>query len=377
MTSIKQVSQLFCSAQDIDPTLSVKSRSLPKLSSLAVTAEKYNRNRLFKNMALGKISIFKDFPSPLKTLEQRNSTKPGALILDAIYHSDIEQCIRTKSGGKGNWKYFTVSQLAEKWHRKKANINVTDFHFRDTPIENVIDSKRLSQFNLYPCSTEQTSWLEMMTLVVSSRAGFSDSHSDDSDGSNHCFIGKKLWLAWDTHEGIANGLEDLDQQKITGKCAFDMDTYLALPSACWFTIETGQTLFMPGHLTHKVLTLEAYLGVGSFYLAFPNLLRTLTRWLAHPSNWEKLERTGYRDLLYPDLIKAAVEKLKTLQHATEKSKLKWGLDYLKYATNAWNKQTANTEKEKLLELENFGTRNNIAQNDIALLHWSLTDTKRA
>ncbi len=350
MTSTREISQLFCAAQNIDPTLSIKPRSLPRLSSLAIKAGKYNRNRLFKNMAAGKISIFKDFPSPLRTVRQRNLTNPTALILDAFYHSGIQDRIRTKSGKKEVWKYFTISELAEKWQRKKANINVTDLHFRDTPIENVIDSKRLSQFNLYPCSTEHASWLEMMTLVVSSRAGFSDSHSDDSDGSNHCFTGKKLWLAWDTNEGIANGLEDLDRQKITGKCAFDMETYLSLQSACWFTIETGQTLFMPGHLTHKVLTLEPYLGVGSFYLAFPNLLRTLTRWLAHPPNWEKLERKGYRDLLYPDLIKTAVKKLESLQHATENSKLMWGLDYLKYAINTWNRQTANAEKEKLLEL---------------------------
>ncbi|WP_424947383.1 hypothetical protein [Candidatus Spongiihabitans sp.] len=366
MISPKEISQLFRTAQNIDPTLSIKPRSLPRLSSLAIEAGKYNRNRLFKNMATGKISIFEDFPSPLRTARQRNLTNPTALILDTLYHSDIQDRIRTKSGEKAAWKYFTVSELAEKWQRKKANINVTDLHFRDTPIENVIDSKRLNQFNLYPGSTEHTSWLEMMTLVVSSRAGFSDSHSDDSDGSNHCFTGQKLWLAWDTHEGIANGLEDLDRQKIEGGCAFDVETYLSLQSACWFTIETGQTLFMPGHLTHKVLTLEPYLGVGGFYLAFPNLLRTLTRWLAHPPNWEKLERKGYRDLVYPDLITTAVKKRKTLRHATENSKLIWGLDYLKYAMNAWNRQTANAEKERLLELEDWGKRDNIAPDDIDL-----------
>jgi hypothetical protein len=40
------------------------------------------------------------------------------------------------------------------------------------------------------------------TLV---RPTFTDSHSDDPDGSNHCFVGRKLWLVWDTFLGIGRG----------------------------------------------------------------------------------------------------------------------------------------------------------------------------
>ncbi len=343
----RDIARLFQDAENIDPTLAIKPHLLPKLSNLEIKVGSYNRQHLFKNMALARISLFEDFPSPLRTQKQRNLTNPAALILNALNYADIEYRIRTKTGKKEIWKYLTIDQLAEKWQRNKAIINVTDLHFRDSQVEKVIDAKRLSQFNLYPRSTARTAWLEMMTLVISSSAAVSDSHSDDSDGSNHCFIGKKLWLAWDTNEGIANGLEDLDRQKIKGKCAFDMDTWLSLKSAYWFTIESGQTLFMPGHLTHKVLTLEPYLGVGSFYLAFPNLLTTLTRWLVYSSNWERLERQGYQDLVYADLLKTAVKQLKILNRASEHTKLMWGMDYFKYAIKHWRRHTSKAQKEKV------------------------------
>jgi hypothetical protein len=365
MHSNKQIETLFSCAARIDDSVAITQRQVPGLANIVVNVSKYSRDTLFKNMAEGKVSVFSDFPAPLKTVGQRRHACPADLILDAFYNSDIQDRIRTKSGAKEVWKYLAVADLADKWKRDRAKINVTDFHFRDTSIEDVIDTRRLSRFNLYPCSAEQTSWLEMMTLVVSSSTGFSDSHSDDSDGSNHCFTGKKLWLAWDTRQGLAAGLQDLDQQKISGKCAFDLDTYLSLPSACWFTIESGQTLFMPGHLTHKVLTLEPYLGVGSFYLAFPNLLRTLTRWLSHPSNWERLEPDGYREQAYPELIKTAVKKLRDVDRGGKSMQLRWGADYLGHSIQAWKNQFSPAEKQRLLNFEdvkNLVTKGTCDQN---------------
>lgn len=160
-------------------------------------------------MTLSKTSIFEYFPSPFRTLGQQNATNSTALTLEAFRHTDIRYRIRTQTGKKEIWKYFTINQLAEKWSCKKAIINVTSLHFCDTLIENLIYSKCMSQLNLYPCATAHTAWLEMMTLVVSDSAAVSDPHSDDSNGSNHCFTSKQLWLVWDINEGMVNGLEYL------------------------------------------------------------------------------------------------------------------------------------------------------------------------
>jgi len=104
-----------------------------------------------------------------------------------------------------------------------------------------------------------------MTLVISSQGNVTDSHSDDPDGSNHCFVGRKLWLAWDTFEGRAAGLQDCSRDLVRERARFDLATFAALPSACWWTVGAGETLFLPGRLTHRVITLEPYIGIGSFY----------------------------------------------------------------------------------------------------------------
>lgn len=40
----------------------------------------------------------------------------------------------------------------------------------------------------------------------------------------------------------------------------------------------GQTLFLPGNHTHKVITIERYLGISSFSVSLPNALSSLSRW---------------------------------------------------------------------------------------------------
>jgi hypothetical protein len=166
MHSNKQIETLFSCAARIDDSVAITQRQVPGLANIVVNVSKYSRDTLFKNMAEGKVSVFSDFPAPLKTVGQRRHACPADLILDAFYNSDIQDRIRTKSGAKEVWKYLAVADLADKWKRDRAKINVTDFHFRDTSIEDVIDTRRLSRFNLYPCSTEQTSWLEMRSAAA-------------------------------------------------------------------------------------------------------------------------------------------------------------------------------------------------------------------
>ena len=342
------IESLFAQAASHDPSLRMRPGMLAGLDGLRVKPQRYNRETLFRNMADGKVTVFEDFPSPLKTAHQRKDPDPAGLVLRGYENSGIPEKIRIRTGRAKTEKYFHVGDIAGMWRRQRALMNVTDFHFRETDIQNTIDPKRLSRFNIYPRCTEDVASLEMMTLVISTVGGFSDSHSDDSDGSNHCFTGRKLWLAWDTHEGIAAGLEDLDRQDVYSACKFDLETWLSLKSSCWFTVETGQTLFMPGHLTHKVVTLEPYLGVGSFYVALPNCLRTLTRWILHTPNWENLERQGFADELYPDLVRRLVDRINRLDGSRSEARRRWGHDFLDYSVNAWKRQFSAAQRRRVL-----------------------------
>jgi hypothetical protein len=105
----------------------------------------------------------------------------------------------------------------------------------------------------------------MMTLVVSSCGNVTDSHSDDPDGSNHCFVGRKLWLAWETFEGQKAGLRDCSRDLIVERAHFDLGIFASLKTARWWTVGPGETLFLPGRFSHRVITLESYVGIGSFY----------------------------------------------------------------------------------------------------------------
>ena len=356
---------LFGKASEFDITLNPRKLSLDRISRKRISPDSYSRDKLFQNMADGKVSVFDDSPSPLRYTKQRKQKNHAEIVLQSYLQSGLTEKVRIKTGKSKTEKYFTVDQLVEKWRRGKMIMNVTDFHFRDTEIEMTVNPNRINEFNLYPECPELASELEMMTLVMSSVGGFSDSHSDDSDGSNHCFVGQKLWLAWDTNEGLSNGLQDVDKVDVFGPCEFDMETWLSLKSSCWFTVETGQTLFMPGHLTHKVVTLQPYLGVGSFYLALPNALRTFSRWLLFTSNWENIEPAGIRDQVYSEATEQLFRQLRKLENSIKKTQHKWGMDYLSYATNAWKKEFSRSQRNEVLKSDYFCNSEGVLLKKIA------------
>ena len=347
------VQSVFSSAGEIDRTLVSNSRQISRLAEIQVPVEKFSREQLFRNMADGKSSLFSSFPTPLTRTAKQKGGEPWEAVLSSFKKSRSQKKIRVRTGSRENLNYYNIRELAAKWERNVARMNVTDFHFRDTYIENTIDTKKLSRFNLYPRCSDDVSFLEMMTLVVSTQTGFSDSHSDDSDGSNHCFTGKKLWLAWDTLEGMSNGLEDLDKQDVHTRCRFDLNTFLRLKSSHWLVIESGETLFMPGHLTHKVVTLEPYLGVGSFYFALPNALRTLCRWTLHGANWKNQERQGYEDTLFPPLVKMLNKKVQQLESASLSTQQTWGADFLRYSINSWKNSISKRDLKRFCDSKLF------------------------
>jgi hypothetical protein len=195
-------------------------------------------------------------------------------------------------------------------------------------MEDVIAPEVLSGFNLLPHSSVGASKQEMFSFVISSRGHVTDSHSDAPDSSNFCFVGKKLWLAWDTYEGMRHGLQDVERVPVYRKARFDMEEWLSLRSARWFLVNPGETLFLPAHLTHKVVTLEAYIGLGGFFVALPNSLRLLSHWIARGPLWSKRDSTGDRDNLLGEIAQSVRDSVLYLRGASLKERQQWGYDYL-------------------------------------------------
>jgi hypothetical protein len=116
-----------------------------------------------------------------------------------------------------------------------------------------------------------------------------------------------------------------------------MSAFLSIPGARWFTVEDGQTLFLPGHLTHKVVTLEDYIGVGSFFVMLPSYLRTLIRWTEHTPLWALNARPDRRMVLVDKITRLVTRKVKSLASATEREQLRWGLPYLVSTVAEWQR----------------------------------------
>lgn len=334
----KQLStkEYFAQACAIDEKMTVPDSHWARLGRKQVKSVDYDQDTWFKNMADAKPSLFHAFPVPAT---RARGAKPVPLsvtserLLKSLNAWRSQHKYRFRTGRSRSLKYMTISELMKYWSNPRAIVTTTDLHIRDTPIEKVIDVNALGDFNLLPLMHEETSSLEMMSLVISSAGALTDSHSDDMDISNYCFFGSKLWLAWDTHEGHENGLDDCDRVEIDECARFDMKTFLSLKSARWFVVNDGDMLFLPGNMAHRVVTLKPYIGVGAFYVAFPNALRTVSRWQQYTANWE-LDKSP-DDIEYCSREEVASFVAAKFKSGAKSLKTKAGAAYSSYALESW------------------------------------------
>ncbi len=259
-----------------DQTLKLSKADLPLLATKYLKAKPYSRELLFDSMYYGKTVLFKDYPIIYPIPSNSNKVDYTLKLLKSSLPQKEKVCIRY--GPNRSLRKVPVSEVTERWARGRSKFGITDLHFRGTDFFKNIDADAISYFNLLPLFPAEVAYLEMLTLVISSKGIFSDSHSDDGDGSNHCIVGKKLWFAWDRKEGAEVGLEDCTHDEVYDQAAFSIRKFISLKSAHWFVVSEGKTLFMPGNFTHKVVTLESYIGFGSFYVSFPNYINSIKRW---------------------------------------------------------------------------------------------------
>jgi len=338
--------EVWAAAARRDATLKVGEDDLPALRRRRIVSEPYTRERLFSQMAKGQAVIFKDFPV---RVEGRAGNVSRDTLLSLLRTGfPRSQRARVQAGPSRKRMEIPVPELLRRWAGGRAVVSVTDLHIRDTRMESALGIGNLSDFNLLLLGSPEMAVQEMMTLVISSKGNVTDSHTDDPDGSNHCFLGSKLWLFWETFEGQARGLEDVSRDPVVDRAAFDMATYLSLPSARWLTVSAGETLFLPGKLTHKVVTLEHYMGVGSFYVALPSCLETLSRWYTYGPLWSLDDPKGENAGLVDEIARTVTRKVKSLRRASPRTQEHWGLSHLQAALEAWERGGRSAARERLL-----------------------------
>ncbi|MDP9362346.1 MAG: hypothetical protein M3P29_12960 [Acidobacteriota bacterium] len=336
-------------AATLDKPLKVRKRHLPALSAKQVLPEAYSRERLFAAICGGQPVLFSDLRVPIA--QKYGADLTGAAVKLIKMGFNATQTARVQTGPSRKRSYLRVAELMRRWEGRRAIASVTDLHIRGTRVERDLDTTPLSAFNILLCGSDAMAQQEMMTMVVSTRGNVTDSHSDDPDGSNHCFAGKKLWLAWETFEGQAAGLEDNSRGCCVGAAAFSFESFTQLRSARWWVVSDGETLFLPGHLTHRVITLEHYLGIGSFFVALPSAVQTIARWITHGPLWS-IKYTFVTRGLVDEIAAAATRKMRELSVAWPAERDQWGASYARIAADRWIDRNG-AQKNTLLQNQHF------------------------
>jgi hypothetical protein len=312
-----------------DETVGIEREHFGRMLKRHISPIPYSEDNLFGRMLLGEPYILTGYPSPLRgALRDVLDEDAGLEVMDWLGRNGSEDLHRLYVGRTGVRRDLTLDEIAVKWRADRTRFGVTDLHIKHTNVEDIIDTDRLSAFNILAHASDMAFEQEMFSLVISSRGQVTDSHSDAPDSSNYSFTGQKLWLAWDTYEGMRHGLQDVDRMPIAGKARFDMETWLSLDSARWLLVNEGETLFLPAHLTHKVITLKRYVGIGGFFIALPNCLRVMEHWVSRVPLWSKRDVHGERDGLLDDIAAAISDKIAMLGHGSERERQRWGYDYL-------------------------------------------------
>jgi hypothetical protein len=351
--TINSEERIFDFASTFDCTVSYSSRFQKALASKRISAENFDRDHLFSNLAKNKTSLYFDYPKPYTELIDTDN--PAQQIIQFLIELDEDFKYKIERELGRDPVRLTISELIQRWLRDDEILRVTNIHTRKTRIPEILDPDAMCPFNLLNNGNPDVERLEMMTLMVSTTGGITESHSDDADVNNHCIAGKKLWLFWDTVEGVTSGLEDNERQMVYSKPKFDMATFLGLESAGWCLVEEGDTLFLPGNHTHKVLTLEKYIGVGGFFVTYPSLLQAFTRWITRRDyyhNKEPLYRerngTDTADVIEASLLLSA-EKTWSVVMKNEEQKKEWGVHFVPLALKKWAASIKPKDRNQLEE----------------------------
>jgi hypothetical protein len=329
-------------AAQVDQTLRFAPSLTAALAARELRPVRYARRRLFGAMAHQEPILFHDFPVRDQLAAFFAGPEDPAEVLRR--HISPARTTMTRLGPSERVRHLPIHRVLDMWRRNRARLAAIDIHLRGLRLGDGFDYGAIREFNILRDTPPRISRLEVATLLLCTSSCMTDSHSDDPDGTNHCVRGRKLWVVWDRREGQAAGLQDCEYDAIDPlkrQARFSVRAFLKVPSARWFTVSGGQTLFMPGHLTHKVITLERYLGISSFYVTLPNALSSLSRWILRGTRM-------ITDRLRHEIAGLVRTRLAAMARASDETKARWGFDHIGEALARWERRHDQAERERLM-----------------------------
>jgi len=319
--TVSDVRAIWHEAARFDKSLKLKTGVTEALLNKRVQPSLFSRGKLFESMVGIEPSLFCRVPVRSRVLPAGQQFS----IVDEIRRG-LPKSRRARVRTSESVNYTLIREVIDRWTKRDESIfSVTDLHYCGTRFDRRIDTNALNDFNLLRRGTD--GFQSQDSLVISSMGAVTDSHSDDHSGSNHSFVGAKLWLLWDTLEGLKYGLEDVERCTVYERAAFDLAAFLRMRSSRWILIGSGQTMFVPAHLTHKVITLSPYFGLGSFHAALPGFCSLLNRWAVLPPLWASRRANSASSV--ESLTRRAIGKIEKLKNANRRERYQWGMSYLR------------------------------------------------
>ena len=357
--SNEETLRVFKEAVRFDDSLVIGATGLTELSKKRLTSKAFSFEHLFKNLAESRPCLYFDYGARGAQGDYRlGITKSRLLPILKSTQDTFRYKISRELGAEP--VELTIGELMQEWEKDENMLRITNLHLRTIDLVDSTELDLICPFNLLVHGNKDLKKLEMMTLMVSTTGGITESHSDDTDVNNHCVAGRKLWLCWDTSEGMKAGLEDCEKVDVYGKPKFSLETFLELESSTWVLVAEGETLFLPGNFTHKVITLEKYIGIGGFFVSFPTMLHTFERWLGRKDEFqhrEPLYRRRHGDLvaesIEASLIDASKKIYKQLLLEGEDAQRLWGTQHAGKSLKEWEHVSGNTESENLKQNQRF------------------------
>jgi hypothetical protein len=331
-------------AATIDSSVRLPARLAPRVADLQVRPERYSRHRLFSAMARQEIVLFHDFPlrGSMKAyfLDGREPTS----ALKKMFGPRATTMV--KSGPAQRVRWLRVRDVVDAWWLGRRVLSANDVFYRELGLDRTFDCEAIGDFSVLRHAPRRIRDIEVATLLMGTRGCMSDSHSDDPDGCNHCVMGRKFWLAWDRREGQAAGLQDCEYDDVYTRARFDVATFSRLASARWFTVSEGTTLFLPGNFTHKVITLQRYLGISNFYVALPNALSSLTRWRLHGAHM-------VTEAIWSHVLELVADRLRSTMEGPRADRHFWGFYHVGDALSQWRRRYSADERDRMCGLPPF------------------------
>lgn len=335
----ESLSCLWKRAAAMDETLYLPANRLKKLAGREITTESWSRTKLFRAIANQRVVLFHDFPLRSSMAAYFSSISESAARIKSLFSRRSITLTKCGPGQKRRWQ--NIHRVVDVWERNRATLSANDIFYRDLKLDKTFDCEAIGDFSVLRYAREDIRDLEVATMLLGTSGCMSDSHSDDPDGCNHCIFGKKLWLIWDRQEGARHGLQDCEYDDVYTQSDFDMHSFLKLRSGWWFTVSAGRTVFLPGNYTHKVITLDRYLGISNFYVGLPNALSSLTRWKLDGATMVTAD-------LWEEIATLVLKQLKRCSNGDQTSRRRWGFYHLRESLEYWQQHRSRKQQVQLL-----------------------------